>query len=309
MNLVTDEIFVNESIKKKIEDVLDWTHAQKLHDEGMPLCKISVALSCSLLLLTNGVKSGLLIRRRTPRPPISEETRLLMSNAKKQWFIDNPEKHPWRRKGKCLSKPCERVKEFLTSLNIPFISEYPPNIAGRFFSIDIAMPDKKIAIEINGTQHYENDGKTLKPYYQERHNLLENAGWIVYEIHFNLCFRFDKWTEFVNALRVSDVKVEFDYFNYKNIPRPRKIYRCCDCQSKIGHTGDRCIRCANVAATRLRYPHIKEFPEIETLKQLLLENPLSTLCKQFNMSDRTLSRKVKKLGINIPPQGHWNKFR
>lgn len=68
--------------------------------------------------------------------------------------------------------------------NIIFIEEYKP-LNDRLFSIDIAFPDKMIGIEINGNQHYDIEGN-LKPYYQNRHELIETAGWTLLEFHSNL---------------------------------------------------------------------------------------------------------------------------
>ena len=55
------------------------------------------------------------------------------------------------------------------------------------FSIDIAFPDIKFGIEVNGNQHYNSDG-TLKPYYKERHDLIEKSGWILLELHYSSCY-------------------------------------------------------------------------------------------------------------------------
>ncbi len=56
------------------------------------------------------------------------------------------------------------LKKILDNINVKYVPEYNPLI-NRFFSIDIAFPDKKIGIEINGNQHYNIHG-SLKEYYQ-----------------------------------------------------------------------------------------------------------------------------------------------
>lgn len=150
---------------------------------------------------------------------LSEEHKKKVSEGRKKWLKENPDKHPWRSHNKFKSKPCEKAKEFLRSLGISFIEEFDPRIEGRNFSIDIAMPEKRIAIEINGNQHYEKTGE-LKPYYKEREMLLESNGWIVYQIHYSACFNLEKWSDFVNQLKNSPVKVEFDYFTY--VPKKKR---------------------------------------------------------------------------------------
>jgi len=170
----------------------------------------------------------------------SEETKKIISQKRKEWLKNNPDSHPWRKGNKFKSKPCENVKKFLKSLNINFIEEHDPEIENRFFSIDIALPDKMVAIEINGNQHYERDGR-LKPYYQERHDLLKSKGWDVFEIHYSHCFQFDKWQSFTQNLQSSEIKKDFDYLSY--IPRIKIENICIDCNSKIFKTSLRCRSC------------------------------------------------------------------
>lgn len=116
----------------------------------------------------------------------TNEQKTHLSNLRKKFLSENPDKHPWRSSTKNKSTPCENVKQYLTNKQVSFIEEYKP-LNERFFSIDIAFPNLKIGIEINGNQHYNLDG-TLARYYQERHDLIESAGWKLLEIHYTRCF-------------------------------------------------------------------------------------------------------------------------
>lgn len=215
---------------------------QELSDKGLTVMEIANHLNVSDCLVRKTLKNNNITINK-PKPVIhTEETKRNLSEKRKQWLKDNPDKHPWRNKDKFKSKPCEKVKEFLSQLNIPFIEEYQPEIDGRAFSIDIALPDKMIALEINGNQHYERDG-TLKAYYQERHDLLEFSGWDVYEIHYSACFNLDKWSDFIDKLSNANVKVEFDYFNY--VPKVKKVKCCVDCGKHIDKRAIRCKPCVS----------------------------------------------------------------
>lgn len=97
------------------------------------------------------------------------------------------------------SVPCDKFKEFLRNENFIFEEEFRP-LKERQFCIDIAFPDEKIGIEINGNQHYSSIG-CLAPYYQERHDLIESAGWKLYEIHYANCFNEDFLKLFIGKLR------------------------------------------------------------------------------------------------------------
>lgn len=132
----------------------------------------------------------------------SEEERKTLSALRKKWLKENPDKHPWKRNDKFKSKPCEHLKEALLKHGISFEEELQP-LKDRAFSIDIAIPDKMIALEINGNQHYS-DPKSgvLNTYYEERHSLIAEAGWHIHEIHYAKVYD----AEFVNKLIALIVK-------------------------------------------------------------------------------------------------------
>lgn len=127
-----------------------------------------------------------------------EETRKKLSESRKDFLSRNPEKHPWKNREKFISLPCEKFKEALRQRSIHFAEEFSP-LPDRHYSCDIAWPDKKIAIEINGNQHYNRDG-TLKDYYKERHQAISDAGWKVYEIHYTICYKPELIEKIINSI-------------------------------------------------------------------------------------------------------------
>jgi hypothetical protein len=121
-----------------------------------------------------------------PGRPHTESTKKRLSDSRKAWLLANPEKHPWKRSSKFNSEPCQKLKDALRSMSIEFHEEFTP-LDDRFFSLDIAFPAIMVGIEINGEQHYNRSG-FLTPYYQSRHDLIESAGWKLYEIHYSICY-------------------------------------------------------------------------------------------------------------------------
>ena len=236
----------------------------------------------------------------------SEQTKKILSDKRKAWLRNNPDKHPWRNKDKHQSVPCQKMKDFLKSLNINFIEEFDPQIPDRYFSVDIALPDKKIAIEINGNQHYENTG-ILKPYYQERHNLLVTHGWIVYEIHYSMCFNIEKLTKFSEILQNNIVVSNFDYGNYTppskkekpikiprirkekvvKIPKLPKPISYCECGNRKTYISTQCDTCYRIRSRKVIRPSKEEL--IELLNKL----PVVQVGKIFNVSDNAI-RKWKR---------------
>lgn len=78
------------------------------------------------------------------------------------------------------SFPCEHIKKELKKRNISFKSEVMP-LKNRKYRADILFDEYKVIVEINGKEHYTLDG-CLENNYQERHNLLLQNGWRVFEI-------------------------------------------------------------------------------------------------------------------------------
>lgn len=130
----------------------------------------------------------------------TEEEKKLISEKRKQYLQEHPDEHPWKRGTKFISVPCEKLKEVLKQEGFNFAEEYSDRRWEHNYSIDIAFLDKKLAIEINGNQHYNNDG-TLKPYYQNRHNYLISEGWFILEIHYANCYKIEKINEIKDAIK------------------------------------------------------------------------------------------------------------
>ena len=140
--------------------------------------------------------------------PEEKET---LSIKRKQYLSSHPEEHTWKRNNKFISKPCEYLKNEFRKNNINFIEEYSP-FTDYNYSIDIAWPNLKIGIEVNGNQHYNNDGQ-LNEYYQKRHNIFKERGWRLYEIHYTKCYKLNV-NEFINNNNLDTLDEEYvkNYF-------------------------------------------------------------------------------------------------
>lgn len=126
---------------------------------------------------------------------LSDEAKKHLSEVRNKFLAEHPEAHNWKKQRK-KSVPCENVKQYLRSSNIEFLEEFTPSTI-RHYAIDIAFPNLKIGIEINGNQHYNSDG-TLADYYQKRHDFIESLGWKLLEIHFSNCFDEDNIKKIFN---------------------------------------------------------------------------------------------------------------
>lgn len=264
-------------------------------------------------------------------PKHSEEVKKIISEKRKKWLKDNPDKHPWRKNSKFKSAPCERFKSFLRNKKIKFLEEFQA-LDERFFSLDIVFPEKMVCLEINGNQHYQADGK-LKPYYQERHDTIESAGWKVIEIHYSLCYNDEYLESLVSAIlkipAVNDFdydawelggsigipsrnfaleercdmqfhhrplnKFQYDFFLKKN---KKKDFKCQDCGTKISKQSIRCKSCAQ------RNKPKTVLPDKETLQKLIFEEPIWKLGPKLGLSDQGLRKRCRLLGLVIPSKSY-----
>lgn len=213
-----------------------------------------------------------------------------LSELAKKRLRENPESFHSLSKSRNRSEPCERFKQWLGTKGIVFAEEYQPlRHRDRFFSIDIAFPDKLIGIEINGNQHYSPDGQ-LAPYYQERHDLIEAEGWKLYELHYSVCYHLDEVETMIPTILSSDVKVTFDYGAYR--PKAPKPPKASELDPNWRH--------------RLRGP-VFPWPSKEDLARLIWEKSMRTLANEIGASDSGLLKHLHRLGITPPPAGYWRR--
>ncbi len=262
-----------------------------------------------------------------------------LSQKRKEYLKNNPDKHPWRKSNKFKSIPCENFKKILREKNFSFLEEFSPS-QDRLYSIDIAFPDKMIGIEVNGNQHYERDGK-LKKYYQDRHNYIESLGWKLYQIHYSLCFDSNYILDLMSKILNTENKVEFNYEEYvteklkkiirekllmeirkndiskrkiakleKNIKKPKREkiirYNLCKCGNIKLCKSLICRSCNN----RLPKEECRKVarPSKWELHHLIWSVPNKQLSKKFGVSDNAIAKWCKYYGIKKPCRGFWNKF-
>lgn len=137
-----------------------------------------------------------------PKPLMSKETKEKLSNSHKGKKLSQEHKQHvkeglqhWKETHKeeflnysrSKSKSCENFKNYLRQNNIDFIEEYCPYPDERLYSLDIAWPDEKIAVEINGSQHYDNEGN-LNESTLNKQKFFENHGWKIIQIYYRWCY-------------------------------------------------------------------------------------------------------------------------
>lgn len=284
---------------KKID--LNFDKIKELWDQGLTCPKIAKNLGVCRDIIYKYLKNNNLIPNKMDHHNVSEETRKKISEFRKKYLKENPDKHPWRNNNKFKSKPCEKIKDWLKSKEINFIGEYVNHgVKDKNYSIDIAFPDKMIGIEINGNQHYNNDG-TLKPYYREREKLLIKTGWKIYQIHYSLCYKIEEFEKLFNDIINCTNIFQFNYENYVKEKMKKKEYKCIDCKYDISKNANRCLKCNTKYRNTfpIEYTKPRNYNNYNRKKNkiryfcLNCGVELLNKCKRCISCYRLLSRKVK----------------
>lgn len=268
----------------------DWVTIQDYYNKGNTLKKVYTIFNLSRTTVNKAVVVGL-FKKDKRIYKTSKETKQKLSKIRKAYLKNNPDKHPWKKSTKFKSVPCEKIKKGLLENKISFVEEYTP-LKDRFFSIDIAFPNEKIGIEINGNQHYERDG-SLKKYYKERHDLLVENGWKIYEIHYMKAYD----TNFLTSLCQNFTKLNLDkYTTYTpKIKKKGKTSKCVDCNIFIWRGSTRCNSCSGENKYKNKR---KNMPSYQTLVMEIQKTSYVKVGKKYDVSHTTIKNWLKKyLGL------------
>jgi len=230
----------------------------------------------------------------------TEETKQIIREARIEYLFRTG-KHRWSDScGHKESLPEKNFRLCLIDLQISCFQYYRPSNSERFFEMDFAIPEKQIAFEINGQQHYQSNG-LLAPYYQARHDYLENLGWVLHEIHYSECFYPDK----IKKLIIQCIGLDTSYQSSTEIINHRLKRK----QDKQDEEEQKHI------AKELKKQNIKLQthkcailrPTKEELHKLVWSKPTTHIAKQFDVSDKAIGKWCKAYGIDKPPRGYWTK--
>lgn len=199
---------------------IDWVLINNEHENGLYWTKIPIKFGIGKKVLNRAEKEGF-IKKIKHKNKHTDESRKILSYKMSKYLKENPEKCVWKRSDKLKSVPCEVLKKHFKDNCINFVEEYKP-LDNRFFSIDIAFPDKKIGIEVNGTQHYNKYGG-LKEYYQKRKEEIEKLGWKLFDVHYSKVYKESFVNELIYTLKKEYDLKNIDYSFYIKKPKKRLV--------------------------------------------------------------------------------------
>lgn len=278
-------------MKRKILSDEFINEIQEIHNSGIYWYKLPQKTGISKTVLNKYLSDGKIIKILHKRKH-SNETKNKISKARKKYLKENPDKHPWKNNSKFKSNPCELFKEKLKKLNVIFSSEFTDPNWCRIYAIDIAFPCHKIGIEINGNQHYNNDG-TLKDYYIKRNKYLTELGWYIYNIHYSIIYNDILSTNIINDIKQHSLsQTEYDkYVDYYN--KNKKKYNCISCGNEITKysKSNKCNKCSKKEKRKVDRPNKEE------LKELIEKYNWCEIGRKFSVSDNTIRKWAKNYNL------------
>jgi hypothetical protein len=273
---------------KKI-DILkfNWGDIQSFHNYGNDKSKIIKKFGLSRKILNRGISEGLL-KYSQPKRKLTDEEKNKISVSRIEYLKNNPDSHPWKRKGKQKSVPCEKLKTILRNNGLVFNEEYTPLESNRFYSMDISFIKNKIGVEVNGNQHYNLDG-SLKEYYRIRHEHFTSLGWKIIEVHYSKVYIEEYVKNLITYLKTLD---EYSYdelieFNSVIKFKKDKKIKYCDCGNEILNTSIICRKCY--------YSNRRKVirPEYEILINEVIKNGYSATGRKYGVSDNAIRKWLK----------------
>lgn len=112
----------------------------------------------------------------------------------------------------------------------------------------------------------------------------------------------------VSHLPLCDIDVaEFDSCKSSRKSHPKLLAKTAATKAKVAKAkADRVD--GRINANRLRHHPTKvDWPDKETLLQMVWNRPSAIIAKELGVSDKSICKRCKRYGIQKPPRGYWQK--
>jgi hypothetical protein len=296
----------------KINDI-NWKEVQLFYNNDKTWRDICEYFNISQNLIISAKKLGLFISRsksesisislrKTPRKH-SEETKKKLSEIRKKYLAENPDKVPYKLNHSSKeSYPEKYFTEVFGNEGIEVVKSFNIGI----YELDFCILDKKIDIEIDGSQHYY-DEKIVESD-KRRNKFLEDNGWDIIRINWSdyqkLGFEYKK--EYISNLKsyindLIDTKPFFEVpIKEKKIKEKKqrvenknkkikKEYLCKYCESKCTWSKDRCEPCYRKQSRKV------ERPSLDQLKIDIENLGYSGTGRKYGVSDNSIRKWIKSI--------------
>lgn len=273
---------------------INWEEVQKFYNNNHFWRDIIEEFKISNNTILKAVKNGhfktrsrsesIKLKRKIKPLKLSEETKNKISISIKKYLQEHPDKVPYLLNHSSKeSYPENYFEDVLQKTNLKYKRYYQLSI----YQLDFAFVDKKIDLEIDGSQHY-NDKKIVESD-KERTEFLNQNGWETIRIN---------WSEYQKMKRKEKeifVYKIVDYIKYQKekpflaISKTKidgKYY--CDCGNTKSVRSNKCLDCYHKNSRK-----VKDRPNKEELLQMIKEMGYEAVGRKYNVSGKAVKKWLK----------------
>lgn len=216
----------------------------------------------------------------------SEETKKKLSEIRIKFLKQNPDKVPYKLNH---SSKESYPEKYFTEL---FENEgfgVSKKLQIGLYELDFYIPNKKIDIEIDGSQHYT-DSKIVESD-KRRTAFLESEGWDVIRIDWAKYqkMNFEEKADYIKDLKNYINKLILEKPTIVEKPKLKSYYNDCECGNKKYKSSLRCMNCLNKTKKKALYP------DVEILLEEIKNSSCREVSKKYGISDTALNKHIKKI--------------
>jgi very-short-patch-repair endonuclease len=292
---------------------IDWDEIQSFYDNDKNWNDICEYFNISQNLIVQAKKLGL-FKSRTKSESISislkknprkhsEETKKKISEIRKKYLQENPDKVPYKLNHSSKeSYPEKYFTEVFKNEGIKVTKSFHIEL----YELDFCILDKKIDIEVDGSQHYY-DEKIVESD-KRRNKFLEDDGWDIIRINWSEYqkFSFDDKKDYISKLKsyinnlietkpLFEITIKKEKIKEKkqrvekSKSKIKKEYICKYCGNSCTWRKDRCESCYHIQSRKV------DRPSLDQLKEDILNLGYSGTGRKYGVSDNSVRKWLKAI--------------
>lgn len=218
---------------------------------------------------------------------LTEETKQKISNRRKEYIKNNPDKVPYKLNHRYTPTYPEL---YFTNLLPQFIHNY--RIPETLYEGDFVNPIIKLIIEIDGEQHYV-DTKIVE-HDIKRTAILEKLGWKIIRIRWTEFQKLDYRQKEIIIRQLNENRIEDNIDISELLPK----YNCADCGETLKTKYSK--RCVSCSKKQIGIINRRFNPSKEELQELVNIHSIEYIANMYGVSKKTIYKRCKLLNISRP---------
>lgn len=275
---------------------INWSEVQKFYDEGNFWKDIMLKFNFTSTLICYAVKLNLLkMRSRSESNRLykskntykhTQETKDKISRIRKEYLKNNPDKVPYLiNHSRKESYPEKYFTEIFKKENLNVVKAYRVGL----YELDFAIPDRRIDIEIDGSQHYYD--KRIVESDIRRNKFLEDNGWDIIRIEWSKYQKMRKIEklDYIQNLKsyIDNLLVTKPLIMVEDIKRQKNKSTCvCGAEKEI--KSRTCNKCRGLKDRKV------ERPSYEELIKEVSELGYCGTGRKYGVSDNAIRKWIKR---------------